>query len=356
MKRGILIAVLGFTLSFMFLACRGSSKPPHLGVFLKEGNSYVEMAQFKGGPSSTVAGGIPTAADPHPVIVMWYPEVNLDLLGMKPLGGGRQIRFDVKLIEEGVLEIRSIDPLNPGVYCLAQGNPLMPSALIPHWCFRVGESARSNTLKTSAQSQFEIDSQVVPTEEGIFLVKQGMASRLFWREGPEEGWVLTELMDYWPETTTTRPIVLVQDPDISIGKLRFRSLTVGAGFRHKNRVVTAISRGSGAELGGLRIGDTIIAVDGIKVVDSDTINSRMPGLLGTTAEVTVLRGSATVNLFLKRLVCLEMVDWPYTIVPRGEFVQLISDLYLPAGVYCYSWQSPGYFTPRSACFQIQEAQ
>jgi hypothetical protein len=84
------LVVIGIAL-FLFVAfgCIGSSTtPPHLGVFLKKGGTLfnwrtklVEMVEFKGGPGSYDAEAIPYVYTTRPVIVMWYPEINLDFLG-----------------------------------------------------------------------------------------------------------------------------------------------------------------------------------------------------------------------------------------------------------------------------------
>jgi hypothetical protein len=53
-------------------------KPPHLGVFLFENNSYIEMKRYTGRPAG--GEGIPITSNPNPTIVMWYPEVELSQL------------------------------------------------------------------------------------------------------------------------------------------------------------------------------------------------------------------------------------------------------------------------------------
>lgn len=138
MKHRLTIVLVGLALLVAQLACLGSSTPPHYGVFLKKGSSFVEMEAFQGGPPSLDVEGIPTASDSQPLIVMWSPEVDLGLLVLVDEQRGGSIAYDVAPgDEEGILEIRPGDPLDPGVYCFHQGNPMLPASRLPVWCFRV---------------------------------------------------------------------------------------------------------------------------------------------------------------------------------------------------------------------------
>ncbi|MFC2043464.1 hypothetical protein ACFLUA_04870 [Chloroflexota bacterium] len=139
------LVVIGIALSlFIVFGCIVSSiEPPHVGVFLKKGGTLfnwssklVEMVEFKGVPGSYDVEAIPYVHNTRPVIVMWYPEVNLDFLGLYDREG-KQVPYDVTQQEE-ILEIRPTNPLEDlEIYCLVQGDPTLPDSSIPYWCFRI---------------------------------------------------------------------------------------------------------------------------------------------------------------------------------------------------------------------------
>ena len=139
------LVVIGIAMPlFILVGCIGSSiEPPHVGVFLKRSadlfnwsSSLVEMVEFKGVPSSYDVEGIPYAYNNRPVIVLWYPEVNIDFLGLVDREG-KQVPYDVTQQGE-ILEIRPTNPLeDQETYCLVQGDPTLPDSSIPYWCFSI---------------------------------------------------------------------------------------------------------------------------------------------------------------------------------------------------------------------------
>ena len=120
-----------------------SIEPPHEGVFLQKGGnlfnwstSLVELVEFQGVPGSDDMGEIPYADSSRPMIVMWYPEVNIEQLGLFELEGS-QVACDV--IQQGeFLEIRPTDPLQDlETYCLVHGDPTLADSTISQWCFTI---------------------------------------------------------------------------------------------------------------------------------------------------------------------------------------------------------------------------
>jgi hypothetical protein len=129
---------------FISVGCIVSSiAPPHEGVYLKKGgnlfnwrSTLVEMVEFKGVPGSYDVEGIPSAHSTRPVIVIWYPEVNLDHLGLFD-SEGEQVPYDVTQQGE-YLEITPTNPLeDQETYCLVQGDPTSPGSSVSSWCFWV---------------------------------------------------------------------------------------------------------------------------------------------------------------------------------------------------------------------------
>jgi len=72
--------------------CVTASKPPHYGVFIKQGNSLVEMEQGAGGPPDDT--GIPRISDRQPTIVFWEPNIDLGLLVLAEEVGGVGVSWD----------------------------------------------------------------------------------------------------------------------------------------------------------------------------------------------------------------------------------------------------------------------
>jgi len=139
------LVVIAITIPlFISVGCLVSSiEPPHVGVFLKRGgdlfnwsSTLVEMVEFKGAPGSYDVEGIPYAYNRRPVIVMWYPEVNIDLLGLLDREG-EPLPYDVTQQGE-FLEITPTNPLeDQEIYCLVQGDPTSPDSSASYWCFSI---------------------------------------------------------------------------------------------------------------------------------------------------------------------------------------------------------------------------
>jgi hypothetical protein len=107
--------------------------PPNYGVFLTNNGRLVELPTKMGqAPSTTVI-----AQEAQPKITVWLQDVNLDLL-ILALESSRDTRIPYKTTPgtNGVLTLVPSQPLTSGIYCLQQGNPMMPPNMIPYWCFR----------------------------------------------------------------------------------------------------------------------------------------------------------------------------------------------------------------------------
>ena len=142
-KYCLVVIAIAMSLLIVFGCIVSSIEPPHVGVFLKRGGdlfnwriTLLELVEFKGVPGSYDLESIPYAYNTRPVIVMWYPEVNIDLLGLYDREG-KQVPYDVTQQEE-ILEIRPTNPLEDlETYCLVQGDPTLPDSSISYWCFSI---------------------------------------------------------------------------------------------------------------------------------------------------------------------------------------------------------------------------
>lgn len=139
MRTHLIRASLSVVASLLIVSCccpSSSKTPPHTGAFLKQSTKLVEMREYKGGPPKGATDGIPVTSDRRPEIVLWYPEVNLSLLVLYG-EGTRSLPYDATPGRNGIITIRPRQALSDDLYHLSQGSPMLPSALISHWCFRV---------------------------------------------------------------------------------------------------------------------------------------------------------------------------------------------------------------------------
>lgn len=139
MKAIIARALVLCSVAAMLSACccsLGSSRPPHTGAFLNNGGRLVEMQEYKGNLPSGATEGIPVTSNRKPEIVLWYPDVNVSLLAFYETTRGK-VPFNATPTNDGIVRIVPRNDLPDGLYCLSQGNPLLPSSYLPRWYLRV---------------------------------------------------------------------------------------------------------------------------------------------------------------------------------------------------------------------------
>ena len=126
-----------FLLVATALACGGSAKPPYYGAFIKDGSDLIELTEMQafGVPRSNELDGIPIAPDSQPVIVLWQPDTRLQYLQLFSTSPRQELLYNADPKDEGIIELRPADPLDPGRYCFIQGDPLGMG--LPAWCFEV---------------------------------------------------------------------------------------------------------------------------------------------------------------------------------------------------------------------------
>ncbi len=136
--------------------------PAHSGVFLKEENTFVEVPLSEGMPEKSDSENIPTSSSSSPEIVVWQSNVNLDYLYVRRWGlSGDQVDISVSQVDEGTLTITFSASLEPGTYCLIQGDPLGSPYSLPTWCFQIDRIVSENTPRVEAR---ETEIVVAPTQ------------------------------------------------------------------------------------------------------------------------------------------------------------------------------------------------
>ena len=116
-----------------------SSMPSNYGVFLKEGQDFIELPEIElfDFPTPGDVGSVPATASSSPTIVYYQQNADLSNLVFYSVIGQDQIDYNAAPNNQGYIEITPSSKLGDGLYCLIQGNPT--AASLPGWCFQVGE-------------------------------------------------------------------------------------------------------------------------------------------------------------------------------------------------------------------------
>lgn len=366
----ILAAVAGvlvlFVLCVALLASTGTLndplKPSHNGVFLAVDNSLVEMNQSYGDPPAL--DEIVSTSDLQPLIVMLYPELDQKYLIIRSVSSSGQgpIPFDAKFREGELLDIRPQHELEPGVYCLVQGNPLAPPSNIPYWCFAIGGTVSEVTPSSAVMGprSEDLDTRLPDGVDGFYLANSGETMACFTQSRDFFQRPVSDLSSF-PFTNLDYPVVLLRSDDINLSNLTLKRLIAGLGFHQSSTdnnavLVRQVDSGHGAEISGMQSGDIILSVDGQAVGDStQLVHDLVVGQFGEIVQLTLLRGTKTYTVAAPRTKWLDTEDVAYHFesVDAG-YVRLIPDTRLKSGLYCYEYQERGNLGFYESCFVVEE--
>ena len=130
------IAILAILFVLSLCSC-GEKAPPHYGAFLKDGGNFIELPELEvfGRITERDVAGAPVAPDSHPVVALWRQGTRLEYLMLYQINPFEELRYTADPKDDGVINLRPVDPLQPGYYCYYQGDPLGMG--LPAWCFEV---------------------------------------------------------------------------------------------------------------------------------------------------------------------------------------------------------------------------
>jgi hypothetical protein len=133
---GILALLVLFLIVSIASSLFADKKPPHYGAFLKQGNSLVELFEQElfGIPRAGSIENLEYTSNIQPVVLLWRPATRLDYLTLYSISERDQIRYTAAE-KDGIIELSPTQPLDPGIYCYVQGDPL--AAFLPGWCFEI---------------------------------------------------------------------------------------------------------------------------------------------------------------------------------------------------------------------------
>jgi len=162
------LLIIGILL-FVTLACSlfypSSPKLPNYGVFLVNGQSYVELKQYSGQPDLNSIISELEITSSTPSFLVWYPQINLQyflLVDPRYPGSGIQYKVTPQDNKNQILEISPSRPLDEGIYCLYQGDPLGNPYTLPFWCFRV-KNGSANSIPQDTNPPSSIGNNQTPT-------------------------------------------------------------------------------------------------------------------------------------------------------------------------------------------------
>ncbi len=149
--RNPIIAVLGIVvlLAFLWFLFRGLSgggglpaTPAYMGVFLIDGNEYVETLSTRGAPE--LKSSFPVINDKQPEIALWKPDIDYSLLMLQPLSEASaslnnpaNIPFRLGVTEDDLVIAQVAVDLSSDIYCFVQGDWMGIPGQLNHYCFEV---------------------------------------------------------------------------------------------------------------------------------------------------------------------------------------------------------------------------
>ncbi|MBK8989704.1 MAG: hypothetical protein IPM39_27210 [Chloroflexi bacterium] len=116
-----------FPLLLILSACSGQYQQlPYFGAFLVNGDDLIELEKGTafGVPRFGELDGVPVTPDSQPVVLLWQPDTQLQYLQFFSVSPKEELDYTANPKDEGVLELQSRTPLEPGRYCFIQGDPL----------------------------------------------------------------------------------------------------------------------------------------------------------------------------------------------------------------------------------------
>lgn len=323
------------------------SLPNRMGIFLVEENDYALLNQ---GNSNLQLTNLPVTSNEHPEFAVVGLVEHLPFIRLHAItdnGFGNEVGFAI-LMQDGYAQIELDSSIEPGLYCFASYAPLGDQITLT-WCFMVNQELLE-------LDKFEPIS--IPSEPGLYLSLEGTSEQLT----KQSTFVLT---DEIPLTDSYQPVMLMNMEGVSVTQLQLVKIIAGLGFYYHERddlvAIGSFLDQSSAEAAGLEKGDIFLEVDG-QPVPQDKALSRgsIVGEPGTTLNLTVLRGSKTIELEASRNTILEYIPITFQFVGREEYLLLAPSYPLNSGIYCYvSGEVILYPEPRAGaywCFRVKQRQ
>lgn len=137
-------AIFNFELPLAFLTTprpQLKTEPPYAGVFLYENDTFYNIEQYEGLPTSEEA--MPISSQKRPLITLWQVIIDpekMDLIYQN----GDFIPFDVFTNKGNAHIIQPIPELSDGLYCLNYNTPSQEIKTY-FWCFNIEQNEKVDT-------------------------------------------------------------------------------------------------------------------------------------------------------------------------------------------------------------------
>ena len=112
--------------------------------------------------------GITDIANSKPVIIVNRSDVQSNYLSLYLFNSGlpqQEIDFDINSQGSNKYKIQPSKALDPGIYCLIQGDPSQSSVDIPYWCFQILSGANPRAMESTSESNNPQTEISTPTPE-----------------------------------------------------------------------------------------------------------------------------------------------------------------------------------------------
>jgi len=169
------IGKVAFLLAFLTSLLLGcvSKKPNHYGAYVQSGSSLIELTKYQGYPDTSQIPEIKKITDDRPLIVFYYPNVNINYLELRSgLGEGKSIAIDISPGDEDIYDLQPKTDLVQDGYCLVQGDPLGAPYNMPAWCFYIGEQSTETAVNQPTALAAPVGATIVQTATNQILIAQ----------------------------------------------------------------------------------------------------------------------------------------------------------------------------------------
>ena len=333
---------------FLVIKPRKYSPPTILGVFLID-NGYHQLPENSGQPPKLK---IPETKSSKPEIFYNVGDISNVSLSLVVSGSiNKKINFQVKK-SDGAFIIKPDLSLEPGMYCLIEGDPFSSFSFFSWWCFKVTGDMEANDNINISPDQIE--------SGHIYVIVEDQPRSIGFQDSTD---------------INVESLVKVENPtiilntDLPLYEFELYGSTSGTGMYLTERDGYVVVTGFGgydsvAKIGGILEGDIIHSVDGTLVNgNSKTATSILLGAPNTLVTLEVMRGSNFLSISIKRMLLGFWRDdrQDISIVSSTGYAELTPTYPLAPGVYCYmfsphnsnTFPNPRMFSDDSICFVLE---
>jgi hypothetical protein len=313
-----------------------------IGVFvLNKNGGLVQISKGEGTPSS---GDVLQIDTNTPTFILNAPEIDLTNLDFELYKNGQmQSSINYRAYEVGnAYRVDINNPLSDGTYCFVQSGPNYLPGVEDIWCVRVGKDSAQNTNLSNMN--------IAPPADGLFVIINQTPVEL-----PEFSTmaevIKPENVQALPVSQEKQPVLILQSADINLSSMKFGEVWGYPGVSlYDNNGTMLIARvydGSPAKEAGVEINDILLKVNNNPDLDLFQNNAQVGDTYGTTAIITVQRGTKQFDFDLQRTFDPDISKCPYDIIQKQGFVYLIPTENLSPSVYCLN------LLGKFACFRIE---